>query len=88
LIIPIIDIMIEMVSRKQPYILSASIFLLFDLLTIILLILAAKIQMEVFNAIIPLFAYSILFIYIWTLKRDTIYSANNTLPKTGAVNND
>jgi hypothetical protein len=68
LIIPIIVIMIEMMSRQYPYLLTASVFLLFDILTIVLLLVSAKIQMEVLNAIIPLSIYCILFIFILSMK--------------------
>ena len=70
LIIPIIVIMIEMMSRHYPYLLTASIFLLFDVLTLVLLLASAKIQMEVLNAIIPLAIYCILFIFILTMKSE------------------
>ena len=68
LIIPIIAIMTEMIKRQYPFLLTASIFLLFDILSLVLLLISAKIQMEVLNAIIPLSMYCILFIFILSMK--------------------
>lgn len=77
LIIPIMVIMIEMVSRQYPYLLTASIFLFFDMLSIVLLVVSAKIQMEVLNAIIPFCTYCVLLIFILTTNK----KANNSTTK-------
>lgn len=68
LIIPIIVTMLEMMDRQYPFLLSASLFLLYDVLTIFLLVISARIEMEVLNSLIPLIIYCTLFPLILSMK--------------------
>lgn len=68
LIIPIIAFVLEMMSRKYPFLLTASIFLLFDVMAIILLFISSRIQLEILNVILSLSVYCIMLLFILTIK--------------------
>jgi hypothetical protein len=78
LIIPIIVIMMEMMKGHHPFLLPASLFLLFDILTLFLLLISDKIQMEVLNVIIPLSIYCILFIFTLSMKSQGQLNSSHT----------
>ena len=68
LIIPIIAFVLEMMSRKYPFLLTASIFLLFDVMAIILLFISSRIQLEILNVILSLSVYCMMLLFILTIK--------------------
>ena len=68
LVIPIITIMMEMMRRKYPFLLTATAFLFLDLISFVLLEISAQIQMEVLNALIPLVIFCALVFCVLPMK--------------------
>ena len=54
LVIPIVTIMMTMVTRRYPFVLTSMVFVILDLMAIALFIISARIQLETPNVLIPL----------------------------------
>ena len=65
LAVPIITVMMELARRGAPFLPTALIFLGFDIAALLLLGVTARIQSEIWNALIPLGVLSLLVWIIW-----------------------
>lgn len=68
LVVPIIAVSIGLAKEGYRYLPVALIFLIVDIMTIVLLAISAKYQMEIWNAVIP---FSILCLLIWYILKKT-----------------
>lgn len=71
LVVPIITVTMQMAKANYRLLYTVAIFLLIDLLTMVLLTISAKINLEIWNAIIPISVYCIL---VWCMTKDGLIS--------------
>jgi hypothetical protein len=69
LVIPIITIIMEMMTRKVPFWLTSILFLLLDMLAIALFLISARIQMETLSVLVPLIIFGGLVFCIVPVKK-------------------
>lgn len=69
LVIPIFAITLEMMKRNYPYLLTACIFILVDIITYILLIITARMELEIIYVFIPLIILGAQIVYIASSRK-------------------
>jgi hypothetical protein len=74
LIIPILYGMGELIRRKAPFLLSATIFLLFSIFSLILLLVGMRISVDMWSALLPLICFVWMLVLVWRLPQS---SGNN-----------
>jgi hypothetical protein len=71
LILPMFAIFLEMNKRKYPFLLKSILFIVVDIIAFIILIISARIQLEIINVFIPLIIFCALLICIIPMKKVT-----------------